>query len=450
MQRNDERTTGGVGRRTLLKSVGTVATSAGLGGCFELVSSTKSGTTTPTEAPSVTPSPSETAPETPEVTESQTATPATQGASYIYVSRAQLEAVAERVRNGDAPWRSAYKRAMKDADKALNFSPRGVVDDGAPTWDNPHRFGTDKERHDYRAALKMTTAVRDAALGYWFTGEDRYAERAIDLLYHWCLKPETYMEPNADIANNSTAIEVKVTMPKLWYGASLLRGHPYWKEKTARDLETEFKQWVETLIGSLPDPGYYQFNNHWAWRIATIASAASFLNDQELLDRAFCMWRGRCETAAYGKDRPRPWSQYRQQSDDEGHLKRELARKDGLTYHVYGTKALVMTAEIARHHGVDLYSYNAPTDPESGSTLKKLFNFMVPYLKSPSTWKWGVGSNGLSNTEKENYAALFELAYSRWQDSKYLEVVRTVGRPAYDFWMLGWTTLTHGNWFQLD
>lgn len=452
MQGDNGRPAGHVGRRTLLKSAGLVATSAGVGGCFELFSSTESGTPSPTVPPPATPSPSETASETPEVTESQTATPATQGASYIYVSQAQLAAVAERVRNDDAPWRSAYKRAMKDADKALNFSPRSVVDDGTPKWDDPHRFGKDEKRHDYRAALKMTTAVRDAALGYWFTREDRYAERAIDLLYHWCLNPETYMAPNADMANNNVSIELWITIPKLWYGASLLGDHPYWTEKRNRDLESEFERWTRSFVESIPAPPYYQYNNMWAWRIQTLAAAGAYLGDQELLDRAFAMWRAERKTAAHGTDRPRPWSQYRQWNDDaaKGYLKRELARNDGFNYHVYGTKALTMTAEIAHHHGIDLYTFNAPTDPERGSTLKKLFDWMVPYLKDPAKWKWGVGSNGLSDTERGNYASLYELAYSRWQDPKYLDVVKTVGRPAYDFWMLGWTTLTHGNLFQLD
>lgn len=34
-----------------------------------------------------------------------------------------------------------------------------------------------------------------AGLAYAFTGEDRDAERALEFLHHWCLDPETNMEP---------------------------------------------------------------------------------------------------------------------------------------------------------------------------------------------------------------------------------------------------------------
>lgn len=387
------------------------------------------GGTTPTPAPTETPTPPD---------------------HYVYVGRAELEAVARKARADREPWATAYEKQIRDADRALEIEPRSVVDDGAPDWEDPHRFGTDDERHDYAAAVEMTTAVRDAALAYWFTERDVYARRAIDLLSHWCLDPETRMKPNADIANNGTFVELLVTTPKLWYGAALVGGHPYWTERTDRDLESAFRGWVRAFLDSFPDVGYYQYNNHWAWRIAAIAGGASYLDDEDRFDRAVCMWRGECRTEAYGQDRPRPWNQYRPDGHRAGYLRRELARNDGFGYHVYGTKALTMTAEIARHRGVDLYGFTAPTDPGEGSTLRKLFEFMVPYLEAPSTWRWGTGSDGLTDTDTDNAAALYELAYSRWGDPSYLDVVESFDRPAYDYWILGWSTLTHGNLCKLD
>ncbi|WP_436926274.1 alginate lyase family protein [Halosimplex amylolyticum] len=459
----DGRTDRRFSRRDLLAATGVAA--ASLSGCLDLLSSTRGETPSPrandgTDAPTASPpapptatrSPtagpgSPTSTRTPTPTPTSTAEPPTE--NYVYVSERQLREVADRVSDGESPWKPAYDKAIWDADKALNMSPKSVVDDGAPQWDDPHRFGATDDRHDYSVAIDMTTAVRDTALAYWFTDDDEYAERSIDLLYHWCLDPETKMKPDGDMANNGTEVELMITIPKLWYGASLLRGHPYWTEKTDRDLESAFESWVDSFVGSLADPGFYQYNNQWAWRIATIAGAASYLGDEERLEHAFCMWRGQCETAAHGKDKPRPWNQYRKDDDAKGYLKRELARHDGLNYHMYGMKALTLTAEIGRHHGVDLYGYNAPTDPGDGPTLKKLFDFMVPYLQSPSKWEWGTGSDGVDSFEIGNYASLFELAYSRWEDPAYLDVVRSLERPAYDFWILGWTTLTHGNWFDL-
>lgn len=457
---DDGRTVRFATRRKLLATTGTAI--ASLSGCLGVFSSDEDETPTPpAETSTASPSPRSTATEsdtesvgvqdasTPTSTPAPTSTPEQGSENYIYVSGSELRAAVERARNDESPWSTAYDRALSDAEDAMDVSLASVVDDGAPQWDDAHRFGATDDRHDYSVAIDMTTAARDAALGYWLTGEDRYAERAIDVIYHWCLDPETRMKPDADIANNGTEIELLITIPKLWYAASFLRGHSYWSEKTGDDLETAFRKWVDKFVESLPDPGYFQYNNQWAWRIATIASAASYLGQSDRLEQAFCMWRGQCRTAAHGKDKPRPWNQYRKRGDGTGCLKSELSRNDGLNYHMYGMKALTLTAEIARQHGVDLYGFNAPTDPGDGPTLKKLFDFMVPYLKSPSDWEWGTGSDGVDGQERGNYAALFEVGYSRWRDEAYLEVIRELERPAYDFWILGWTTLTHGNGFEL-
>ena len=446
MSDGDGRAVGTSTRRELLASTGIALTS--LAGCLGNFSTDQRATPAPPDDAVSTSTVSPPATPTPTPTPSPSPEPPVE--DYVYVDETQLRAVAERVRAGESPWAEAHDQAIRDADRALNMAPKSVVDDGAPKWDDPHRFGATDDRDDYTVAIDMTTAVRDAALGYWFTDDDKYAERAIDLIYHWCLDPETRMKPDANMANNGTFIEALVTIPKLWYGASLIRGHPYWTEKNGDDLETEFRSWVRSFVESFPDPGYYQYDNHWAWRIATIAGAASYLGDEELLEQAFCMWRGQCKTAAHDKDRPRPWGQYQKDGDGTGYLRQELTRNDALNYHVYGMKALTVTAEIGRQNGVDLYSYNAPADPDDGPTLKKLFDFMVPYLKSISKWEWGKGSDGVTDLELNNYASLFEIAYSRWQEPEYLKVVQALDRPAYDFWIFGWTTLTHGSWFKLD
>lgn len=359
--------------------------------------------------------------------------------TYVYVSRTALEAIRSKVEQGVDPWATAFEGLRSAASDALSLDPVSVVDDGAPKWDDPHRFGISESRHDYRAAMTMSDAVRATGLAFWLTGDDAYARKCIDLVDHWCLAPETRMVPNAEPASGGVSIEQWITMPALWYGASLVRGHPYWTDG-GTDREAAFEQWVRDYVASIPDPGYDQRNNIWAWRIQTIAGAGSYLDDDEIFDRGIEMWRNR-----------RPWRDYntgnRSKSRPRGSLQLELNRDDGLAYHVYGVKALTMTAVIARQHGIDLYSYNAPTDPEQGSTLRKMYDFMLPYVKDPSSWKWGKGSNGLTNTEKENIVSVYELAYSEWEDPAYLDVIEQYGRPAYDSYVLGHVTLTHANRF---
>jgi hypothetical protein len=358
--------------------------------------------------------------------------------TYVYVDRDALEAIDSLAVEGEEPWASAYDRLLADADEALSLTPKSVVDDGAPGWDDPHRFGLSDSRHDYRVAITMSEAVRDTGLAFWFTGDSRYARTCIDLIDHWCLDEETRMKPNAESVGGVN-IEQWITIPAFWYGASFVRGHPYWTDGSG-DREAAFRQWVRDYIASIAPPGYDQQNNIWAWRIQTIAGAGSYLDDDDLFERGLEMWQS-----------GRPWADYNTGDDPRrgprGSLQLELARDDGFTYQVYGTKALTMTAEIARTHGIDLYGYNAPTDPASGSTLRKIYEFMLPFVTDPSSWKWGTGTDGVTDADRMEIASVYELAYSQWQDPDYLDVVRRYGRPAYDARILGHVTLTHGNRF---
>lgn len=369
----------------------------------------------------------------------QTATEADPIEQCVYVTNTQLAAVKAKVEAEQDPWYAGYRKLLPAAKGALGSELASVTDDGAPRWNDPHQFGYDESRHDYRVALDMTSAVRDLALAHWFTGEDRYAEGCIDRIYHWCLNEETRMNPVAKNVWAGASIALWITIPDLWYGASLIRGHPYWREKTGRDLEAAFEEWVRSFVETMEEPGYDQHNNIWSWRIQTIAGAADYLQDKDLFDRAIELWRGE-----------RNWKDYQKRGEGKGALTKELQRTDGFAYHVYGVKALTMTAEIARHRGIDLYGFNAPTDPGEGSTLKKLYLFMVPYIKNPKTWKWGVGDDGVSSYDRQAFASLYELAYSHWQEPSFRDVISVVGRPVHDGRLLGWTTLTHGNLFALD
>lgn len=414
----------GVGRRGLLATLA-AATGGCLGGGDSHRETERIGTTTP-----------DTRNPTPPADGDLERPGRTADESLLYTSSAQLRAIRSRAAAGTEPWHSAARRLVGMAEKTLNREPLSVTDDGAPRWDDPHQFGHEESKHDYTAARKMTAWVRDTALAYRLTGADRFARGAIDLIAHWCLDEDTRMKPVAQNVWAGPEIALWITIPDLWYGATLVGAHPYWDERADRSA---FREWTRAFVDSISDPGYFQYNNIWAWRIATLAAAGEFLNDDALFDRAVEMWRAE-----------RNWRDYQRQATGRGALKKELRREDGLGYQVYAIKALSMTAEIARNRGIDLYGYTAPTDPGEGSTLRKLFRFVAPYLSSPDTWQWGIGGNGLRGWELQSYASVFELAYSRWQADQFREAVRVGGRPTYDGRLLGPTTLTHGELFRLD
>jgi hypothetical protein len=357
---------------------------------------------------------------------------------FMFVSRAEMAGVRRKVRAGEEPWQSAYEFLEEQAGKAMTMPPRSVMDMTSPDYPD-HRFVADlHDRDDYLGLKQMGDAVLDLGLMHYLTEEDRYAERAIDLVYHWCLNPETYMAPNGDAMNVGPEIRIHVQVPKLWWGASFLRGHPYWETVSMappwedlpleKDGESAFRSWSRELMESMPPAGYGMRDNHWMWRMVFYASAAAYLREEEIVSRLFDVWRAETEVpknhtvlnldegTEFYQDKDRPWDDYTQAREGAGYMKVELERETAYHYMTFDIEALSLVAEIARIRGVDLYLFNAPTDPEDGSTLRKLFNFMAPYAVNPSEWEWSTGPEGVRERDHSALKGLFELAHSRWRN----------------------------------
>ena len=369
--------------------------------------------------------------------------PASDPFNAVLISPQRLEAIKAKIKAGEEPWTSAYRRLLRDANAALSKIPLSVVDNGGPAGggNDRHKFGTDHptatraNRDDYRAAVSMGNWVRDLGLAYAFTGDDRYASKAVDLLYHWAVNPATRMVPSTEnfsphragsSRKKQNSIELYIALPQMFYGASLVAGHRRWAQKGS-GAESAFKTWSQTLMNHADRYyGGYKANNIYAWWLATRASIAAFLGDRARLDRAFSDWKA---TAI-------------DQIDPKGKMERELDRTDALGYSLYAMKALTITASIAANHGVDLYGYR---DGKGGSALKRALDYHAPYVINPKAWPHA--GSGARNMDGD--AATYELAHSYWQERRYLDVVSRNGRPLKDSRVAGITTLTHANLFKL-
>ena len=349
----------------------------------------------------------------------------------------EVVAVRDRVAEGDEPWRSGHDAQIRAAERALGAEASSVVDDGAPDGVDAHRFATGEERPDYEAAVEMGTLVRDLGLAYVFTAETRYARRAIELLDHWFLAPETRMFPSGrNFGETYFSIEIHVTVPTLLYGAALVRDSSRWS--TVGADRAALREWVAAYLADLEaGRGSKRYvgtvrNNIYAWWILARATAAAYLGDRGALSRAFDDWRERALD----------------QVEPTGLLRHERGRVDGLEYSVYGLKALTLTAEIARHYGVDLYGHRLRDD--DASALLRAFEGHRRYVVDATDWEWGTGENGYTDADRTAAGSVYELAHSRWDRPGFRSVVESIGRPLYERRVLGWTTLTHANRFELD
>lgn len=418
-------------------TAGSVAT---LAGCQGLPTEETTGTApTPTPTPPVGTPTAETPSPTPQ-------------AGVILVPDGNLRSLRRRVEGGEEPWHTAFQMLRSDADEALGATPRSVVDNGAPQGaGDPHKFGTDApyqgedgvfsdevNRGDYFAALHMGEWIRNLAMAYGFTGEDRYAEKAVDLLHHWFVAPETRMHPSARNHGPHTkgfigqnAIEHYITIPKMIYGANYVRDHPHWSTKPD-DPRADMNRWVRQYLADSESGGHRggpEGNGIYKWWLVNRAVAAAYLDDTAALTRCFDDWR----TTAFRDFQPR------------GTFDFALARTRSLFYSLSALDALLLTAEVARHRGVDLYGHQV----DGVNRLMKALEYHDRFLQTPDEWQWEE-LGGLTEGEQEVGGVVYELAYSVYGDDRFERAIDAVGRPIYDQRLLGWSTLTHANLFELD
>lgn len=380
----------------------------------------------------------------------------------MFVHLDTLAAVGERVNAGDEPWATAHEWFMADVSEALADETEAVTTGG-----QDHVFASEgpdepEDRDDYETAIRVGDRIRDLGLAYQLTGDDEYARRAVDYLNCWFLADDTYMTPEP-----TASIELFVTLPKMWWGAELVRGHDAWQRDAVGD-ESKLQEWVATFLEPLSHevPTTFGQQNIFNWKELTHAAGAVYLRDWERL------------RTTVSRSRETGFDQLR----EDGLLENEIIRDTSLTYSVFAMKALTTAAEISRLYadrldGPTLYEHSKFDGDRTA--LERMYDAHAPYIVDPEAWAAeSSGSddqfrmaNGFPARSMEKAGSLYELAYSRFDKEAYLDVVSAGGRPVKnlptyveaqqepiehegrprrDERVLGWTTLTHGEQFRLE
>jgi hypothetical protein len=343
----------------------------------------------------------------------------------MYLDSGEIVAIKAQVETGAAPWKAAYDRMISDANAALSQGALSVTFGGrAPSSGTPHDYWSEapykgtrdgiinpaQDRTDYMAAIALGRAVRNLGLAYAFTGEARYADKAAALLNAWMVNPQTRMNPK--FTNNQSRIELCITMPGAFYGADLIWNAPSW---SAAD-RAAVSSWARTF--GVSARSWTGTNNLENWRHVLLASAGVAGEDPSLRQEAFDGWKNFLARAMAA----------------DGRLVHETRRTKSLEYSTYALNAMVQVAEIARHFGVDLYSYRL----SDGRGLEKTLDYHVRFVSSPSSWIYQqivpyAGGN----------SAVYEIAYLWKQKDSYLAAINRWGRPMNEIRVMGPTTLSH-------
>ena len=315
-----------------------------------------------------------------------------------------LQRAKTRIQSRD-PWlRPAYDRLLREADAALFVGPFSVMEKprtpesgdkhdyvsmGPYWWPDTTKPGglpyirRDGERnpelangYDAPRFGALTGAVTTLGLAYYFTDDEKYAERAALLLRAWFLDPATRMNPHlrygqrvpgitegraAGIIETRRLVDVIDAVGMLERSAS-------WTDADARGMHDWMSAYLHWLLTS--DIGKEEQrarNNHGSWYDVQVVALALFTGDTALAHATLDASKTRRIAAQIAPD---------------GKQRYELVRTRSLGYSVMNLEALCRLAELGRQAGVDLWSYTAP----DGGSIRTALDYVAPYADTTRKW----------------------------------------------------------------
>ena len=357
--------------------------------------------------------------------------PATFTHPGVGVSRAQLDFVRAKVQAGAQPWTNAFNQAKSSSYASLSRTPtpRAVVECGP--YSNPN-LGCTNEREDAIAAYT------DALLWY-LTGDDRYAQKAIQLMDAWSATIQDHTNSNAPLQTAWSAS----SWPKAAEIIKYLHGNWPNSGRFATMLRNVYLP--EIINGS---------NSNGNWELSmteAIQGIGVFLEDKTVYDKAIALYRVRVPAYVYlESDGALPKTKPSQNLDTRDKivaywqgqgtfvtgLTQETCRD--FTHTGYGISSISHVLETSRIQGIDLY-------PEFGERLRQALGFQSRWERNlepvPSWLCNGTVNRGLGPITEVGYNALHTRLGIAMTNTQALTESR---RPAgSNNLFVAWETLTH-------
>jgi hypothetical protein len=354
-------------------------------------------------------------------------------------SNAELDMIKAKIKAGDEPWKTAFNKMKSSNFGSLTWEPMPIAVVQA-NW-TPTRDDAGTENND-------ATAAYTQALLWYFTDNEAYAKKTVEILNAWSL-----------ILTSHTSSDLQKQLVAGWCGslfplaAEIIRAsYPKWTtEEIARFSSMLSKAFLPLLIDGNPT-----YNGNWEMSMINAMMCIGVFNeDQATFDKAIFLWRKRVPAYFYlitdGNSPIRPYgtSNLNSESAIKSYWFNPTQYFDGLcqeTCRDYGHHAqmglasAINSAEIAYHQGIDLYS-------ENEQRIMAAMEFQAgPILGNPVSKV--LFPNGFVSSDMK---PTWEIAYNHFHNRKGYTLpktdtlIRTKVRPSYFTTMLNiaWESLTH-------
>lgn len=225
----------------------------------------------------------------------------------------------------------------------------------------------------------FTARVQDLTLAWYFSGEQRYADKAVSMLRTWFISPQTRMNPNLNYAQgipgktagrNAGVLDGRYFSIRIVDSLFLLRNNPAW---TADDQQAinqwmgQYLHWLQTSPIAIKESEAK--NNHGNWYATQVAGIAWYLNKPELIKQMVALTESKLET----------------QLKPDGTQPLELARTRSFHYSYFNLQAISLLAVLSQKvDGQNLWLYKT----HNGSSVLKALDFMAQYSNESTPWPY--------------------------------------------------------------
>jgi hypothetical protein len=377
--------------------------------------------------------------------------------------REGLLAARQSLARGDAGLAVPLAQLRAEADQLLELKPASVMDkpriaasgnrhdyfsqapywwpdpakpDGLPYLRDDGRLNPDSKAGTDSAAFGRTCrAVETLGLAYWFTSDERYAQKAATLARVWFLDPATRMTPNLQHAqaipgiNDGRGIGIIEArhLIVLADGLALLAGSPAWTTTDEAAMKAwlgDYYHWLTTSQNGRDESkaaGVYAGNNHGSWYDVQVAALALHLGRNDDAKKIL---------AAV------PGERIARQIEPDGRQPLELARTKSLNYSFLNLEALVLLARLGETVGLDLWKFSTP----DGRSLPAALHYVAPYADPAKVWP----QKDLETAERTRLLPLLAEALRHGEDAGHRELfTRCGGQPVPgEHWRL-WLQIAH-------
>lgn len=150
------------------------------------------------------------------------------------------------------------------------------------------------DEFDRPKLAKMSSAVYTLALAYYFSDDEKYAQKAIELIKGWFINPNTRMRPNMNFSQirlgvpdtgggGSQGIIDGIDFVQVIDGVSLLYDSPHWTKNDHVALKRWFHEFIDWIAGNY-NPDAYETVNVSTWMDVQRAVYYLFVEEEYKLD----------------------------------------------------------------------------------------------------------------------------------------------------------------------